>query len=1143
MAGKKITELSSGSLGNLPLSGTTAVVYSGVTFQHNLSDLRNVLVDSGSHHFTGSQTISGDLTVSGSITAHEYILSSSITNVEIQNVSGSSFFGNDSGDTHNFIGSVSITGSLDVSENTVTSGFGHIKQHLTIGPSLIHHTGSEYEALHASTTSSINIAHFEGDTEYYSQINVKNVNSGNNSSTDIVATADNGTETNHFVNLGINSSTYNGGFVGRENDAYLLNVGKDLYIGTVGGSEHPSKLFLFGQNEWERPQITVSGSGQVSFNTCSCDPGYTYQFSGSAKLQHDLDVVGSTTSSYFTGSFIGDGSGLTGVTVSTPDNMATTGSNSFVGNQQITGSITIGSDNRLNLGPDGTYISLGEGSLILNDSTGYIQLNAQNSSNSNYGTLILNANNDESFFSVTDNGRIGADIRFTTSGSLNIYTDDNTATLLLNDIPYDAHLATTGSNTFVGDQVITGSVSIDGGLRINDYQISLGSDTQVDGYSVAIGAEAQADGYSVSIGAFTAKNNVTNNTLYTVAIGAFAQQNNNPGDQTGTGAIAIGTLAGDSNQGTNAVALGRYAGRNNQAARSIVINATGGDLENTTSDSFVVKPIRNSSGTSLLMYNSVSGEITYTSNNLVSGSEQISYIGITNTPTGFTYNDNEIGVNVDVFDFGDNKTIDMQNSSILMLGSTIDSIKQTYTSGNDTYTTTITQDGPYTKFHKVDVTEDMMTPGVLNTDEYDYKFDVNSLRYENPIVGSSFSVTNGTTSGNITISAGGGEPVDGQRNGGDVYLWGGPVASGGVGGNVVINSNSGDIFIGPLQNTNAVKIGGGDRNNGNSYAGGVPTYFYGNVTLESGTTLNLSGVTVNGVNYATIPQLLGEVSSLNDTIDALATTGSNTFIGDQTISGSLNISGSISVSTLEDGELIIGSNGIITATLGNITIEPFADLLLNGGNSTDEVVEGGDVVIRGGNGADEANGIISTAGDVTIVGGTGGSGSFDSGGDGGNVTIVGGDSLTETAGGIVSIYGGFGYTGNAGNVVIGTGGTSTWEFNLNAGELVAPLLTIDRGTFYLDTTTQDQKIFFGSTSNASYIGTSFGDFKLYNSGSNLGIESQNVNITGSLHISGGGTLNGDNIVSSNTIQKMETITSASYALITPVSGTLYIIID
>jgi hypothetical protein len=42
-----------------------------------------------------------------------------------------------------------------------------------------------------------------------------------------------------------------------------------------------------------------------------------------------------------TGSFFGDGSGLTGITASAPSNVATTGSNVFVGNQVITGSLIL----------------------------------------------------------------------------------------------------------------------------------------------------------------------------------------------------------------------------------------------------------------------------------------------------------------------------------------------------------------------------------------------------------------------------------------------------------------------------------------------------------------------------------------------------------------------------------------------------------------------------------------------------------------------------------------------------------------------------------------------------------------------------------------------------------------------------------
>ena len=242
MAGKKISELSS-SL-SPSLSGVTPIVVNGTTYKTTLSTLRQVLVDSGSHYFTGSQHINGNLTITGSI------------------------------------------------------------------PKLIVGTGSFHtdnpEVLHVQNSESYNIAHFESDNPYYAQVNIKNTNSGNNASTDLVITADNGTEGNHFIDLGINSSTYTGGLVGLANDSYLLNVGKDMYIGTVGGSEHPADLKLFAQNLWEEPQISISGSRQISFNTGSVSNGYTYEFSGSVKLKNDLNVNNFTILSSVTSSFVDD---------------------------------------------------------------------------------------------------------------------------------------------------------------------------------------------------------------------------------------------------------------------------------------------------------------------------------------------------------------------------------------------------------------------------------------------------------------------------------------------------------------------------------------------------------------------------------------------------------------------------------------------------------------------------------------------------------------------------------------------------------------------------------------------------------------------------------------------------------------------
>jgi hypothetical protein len=242
MASKKISQLTSGSIPSL--TGVTAVSYSGVTFQQTLSSLRQTLVDSGSHHFTGSQFINGNLTITGSI------------------------------------------------------------------PSLVVGTGSVHinnpEVLHVENSGSYNIVHFQGNNNIYSQVNITNTNSGTNASTDLVLTADNGTENNHYIDLGINSSTYTGGLVGYENDSYLLNVGKDMYVGTVGGSSHPANLKLFAQNLWDNPQISISGSRQISFNTGSVSSGYTYEFSGSVKLKNNLKTDGFTILTNVTSSFTND---------------------------------------------------------------------------------------------------------------------------------------------------------------------------------------------------------------------------------------------------------------------------------------------------------------------------------------------------------------------------------------------------------------------------------------------------------------------------------------------------------------------------------------------------------------------------------------------------------------------------------------------------------------------------------------------------------------------------------------------------------------------------------------------------------------------------------------------------------------------
>lgn len=169
---------------------------------------------------------------------------------------------------------------------------------LVIGNSGSLHTDNP-EILHVQNSGSFNVAHFEGNSDTYLQLNIKNTNSSAGASTDFVATADNGTEDLHYVNMGINSSGFDNEFsVGYQNDAYLINRGRDLYIGSLDGPDYNhTHVHLFSSNSWQNPQISIVSDGKVGFNTGSVTTGFTYEFSGSAKFVNDVQattIVGSS---------------------------------------------------------------------------------------------------------------------------------------------------------------------------------------------------------------------------------------------------------------------------------------------------------------------------------------------------------------------------------------------------------------------------------------------------------------------------------------------------------------------------------------------------------------------------------------------------------------------------------------------------------------------------------------------------------------------------------------------------------------------------------------------------------------------------------------------------------------------------------
>lgn len=78
----------------------------------------SIFATTGSNIFTSNQTIQGNVIITGNLTANQYVVSSSVYVVTQSFSSGSTIFGNDSLDTHQFTGSLSVLGPITATSLT-----------------------------------------------------------------------------------------------------------------------------------------------------------------------------------------------------------------------------------------------------------------------------------------------------------------------------------------------------------------------------------------------------------------------------------------------------------------------------------------------------------------------------------------------------------------------------------------------------------------------------------------------------------------------------------------------------------------------------------------------------------------------------------------------------------------------------------------------------------------------------------------------------------------------------------------------------------------------------------------------------------------------------------------------------------------
>jgi hypothetical protein len=163
-------------------------------------------------------------------------------------------------------------------------------------------------------------------------------------------------------------------------------------------------------------------------------------------------------------------------------------------------------------------------------------------------------------------------------------------------------------------------------LTVSSTNVAIGNSaglTGQNGFAVAIGTSAGLTNQSTkAVAVGDSAGNITQGE-YSVAVGNLAGQTTQGANAVAVGrsagvqvqgasAVAIGYEAGSTGQGANAIAIGEKAGYANQAANSIVINATGAEVYNTGASSLIITPVRNAVGTTAVMYDATTGEVTHT---------------------------------------------------------------------------------------------------------------------------------------------------------------------------------------------------------------------------------------------------------------------------------------------------------------------------------------------------------------------------------------------------------------------------------------------------------------------------------------------------------------------------------------------------
>jgi hypothetical protein len=586
----------------------------------------------GSNTFVGNQIITGNLNVSGVISASVLYVQTETASVIYS--SGSNQFGDELTDTQTLSGSVKVQGSLTVNGTAVLTSSADVTGFVTTA-SFNAYTQSNDQRVSSLETNSGSV-----------NISITNVNSATASLFTSVNSLNSFTQSQAVLN-GQFATTGSNTFTGNQiidrasklytNGIYWTDVTagfNNLEIINQGGGNLDFASLNGGRMRVVNTPLILTGSALSSSNDISTSANiYAANLTGST-LPSGLLSSSVTNFTNYSASVDSRINSITGSTINT-GSFATTGSNAFIGNQTISGSLLVSGSSAIGFSGSAFRVDT-TGAILFKPGTD-ITFQGNTTFTNPIRTTFINVDNSGSSGFYGFNNEVDGRMYQNFSSSLDTR---------INNIVTGTGFATTGSNTFTGNQNIQGTLTAslaDGFTYVgNSSNISTLVATSSFGTSINTGSFA-----TTGSNTFTGNQTISTagNTQLTLTASAGFQTNiefrsensnfqaygdfrvNNNGQFGGSGSIKFTTsrnfmeLAADSGTkigATNGGGNGIDAGNISMQVRSGSLSLAPSGISNTTSSLSHLSSSSNTTFVNLMFKNS-----DVTADTIISGSNNI----------------------------------------------------------------------------------------------------------------------------------------------------------------------------------------------------------------------------------------------------------------------------------------------------------------------------------------------------------------------------------------------------------------------------------------------------------------------------------------------------------------------------------------